>query len=272
MERMLPLTVRSMEEAAHFAKSRLNVELFSAQFNEDRKAVPFGWKKTTNLERSMHDKDGLPRLKKLPFIGDILKRLYESTDADFLVYTNADIILTKEFYVHVEALLKKGHDALIINRRRVPYKSYQLDKLDDVFQAKSKSHPGFDCFVFHRELFPKFITGDICIGIPFIGVSLAHNLFAHAQNLLFLDKAFLTYHVGMDVLVKHQPDYYWHNRNQFFKLVKPALWNQWDTRKFPYGKDHFLRRYYKWGMNPSLFIYMNFKLEMKRKFGWFKNG
>jgi hypothetical protein len=151
----------------------------------------------------------------------------------------------------------------MINRRRIPYGEFGIEDLTKLYLIKGKSHPGFDCFVFKREIFPQFFLDEICIGTPFVEAALAHNLFAFSKNFKLYDQEFLTFHLGMEVMKKHDPEYYWHNRNIFFKKIKPQLWDFWHTRNFPHGNTNFFYRYWRWGTTPSLFFYMNFKIELR---------
>ena len=107
--------------------------------------------------------------RKLPLIQEVLSRAEENVEGDFLVYTNLDIILTPHFYSSVVYYLNQGHDALVINRQRVSQALENIEDLPAVFAEKGMIHPGFDCFVFKRDLLEKIDMGNICLGIPFIG-------------------------------------------------------------------------------------------------------
>ena len=67
-------------------------------FKEDDAMVPDYFKKTAFLERSVADMAKFEKQKKLPLISDILANLFNATDADYLIYTNNDIILQPFFY------------------------------------------------------------------------------------------------------------------------------------------------------------------------------
>jgi len=45
--------------------------------------------------------------KKLPYIKEIITKLYFESKADYFIYTNADIGLSKNFYEEVYKLIKK---------------------------------------------------------------------------------------------------------------------------------------------------------------------
>ena len=261
-----PITFESMRFAAEKVHEMVEVELLSTQYPEDLEIIPDYFKKLENLNRSVLDVGSFSRKRKLPLIADIIDILYRSTDAEVLVYTNVDIGLMPGFYEFVKEQIDRGLDAFIINRRRIPEIYKEPGELNSIYQDKGKSHPGFDCFVFKRELVPKFQFGDICLGVPFIGVSFAHNLFCFAENFKLFDKEHLTFHIGMIVMAPRDKEYYWHNRREFNRIKKSYWWDKFDVRKFPYADLPFPIRYIKWGLNPSLFIFMNFKLELRKLF------
>jgi len=86
-----PITFQTMVEAKRYAAPRVPVELFTAQFAEDRGLAPAEFVATPDLDRSIRDCGDFKQSKKLPLIKDILDRLYEATAAEHLIYTNVDI-------------------------------------------------------------------------------------------------------------------------------------------------------------------------------------
>jgi len=246
------------------ANCNLDVELYTAQYKGDDESTPEGFIKTPDLIYSFNDVSEKKGTRKLPLISEIIERLFEASQADFLIYSNMDIILGKDFYPHVNEIIERGYDSIIINRRRLPY-SFINSSLDEICSQEGRKHPGFDCFIFHRSIYPKMILGNIVLS-TFIGVTLAHNLFCFSKKFLLLDNERLTFHLGMKVVNRNEPLYYWFNRSEFFGNIKKQLWKDFDISKFPYYNLPIWKRYMKWGLNPSLFVYMNFKLEMRRLF------
>jgi len=259
-----PITLESMRVAKESAQANAEINLYSAHYSEDDGAVPPFFKKTQRLTKTVTDLKTFKKPKKLPLIAEILQNLYDSTDADYLIYTNNDIILLPHFYDTVYSIIEKGYDAFIINRRRISDIYEKVEELPLIYAETGKKHPGFDCFVFKREIFPKMHLQNICIGVPFIGVTLAHNLFCFAQKFKLFDNLHVTTHLGMDVMAPRN-EYYWHNRKAFNENKK-KLHPHFDITKFPYAEKSFFCRYYKWGTNPSLFTFMNFKMEVRRLF------
>ena len=265
-----PITLESMRVARDLAPDEVEVKLYSAHYKEDEASVPDYFNKTSFLEKSVLDFGKFEKQKKLPLINDILTHLYNTSDADYFIYTNNDIILQPSFYDSVKQIIDKGYDAFIINRRRIHSGFTKVEDLPLIYAEKGKKHPGFDCFVFKRDIFPRMQLGNICIGVPFIEVTMAHNLFCFARQFKLFDNLHLTIHIGMDVM-RPRDDYYWYNRGEFdriIKILKPHI----DIRKFPYAEFPFFKRYIKWGLNPSLFVFMNMRLELVNLLKAIKRG
>lgn len=249
--------------AKKYAVGSCEIKLYTTQYEEDKEIIPEGFEVLENLSRSVLDINQNLKGKKLPLIADILKVLQENSTADYFIYTNADIGLMPFFYSYVLGKINEGHDAIVINRRRLLSNYTKVEQLPEIYADLGASHPGFDCFVFKRELLQNFVLGDICVGISFIGVALAHNVFALAENPLFVPDQHLTFHIGVDVLVPRKNDFYKHNRAEFFKKVQPALRNYYSLRKFPYAALPMHKRALKWILNPSLFSRNYVDLESK---------
>lgn len=257
------ITISSMLAAQKQAINVAEINLFTTQFEYDKVFIPQGFIQLSSLTRSVNDVATNLNEKQLPLIADILEKLKETPDADYYIYTNTDIALMPFFYEAVHQYVLSGHDAVVINRRRISEKYTSVNKLPFMYADLGKSHPGFDCFIFKKELLQKFIFGNICVGIPFIEVSFIHNIVAFATNPLFVADAHLTFHLGMQVMPKRNTDYYWHNRNEFFKKVFPELKPYLSLGKFPYATLPFYKRALKWALNPSLFTRNYMELQGK---------
>lgn len=257
-----PITFASILAACKYVEN--SPELLALIFPEDEEIVPLQFKVQPLPNQSIRDLVYVEKTAKLPLLKDILLTAYNATDAEYVIYTNVDIAVQRNFYEFVYEKIASGLDGFIINRRRIPAGNFMPDDLEELYPIKGKPHPGFDCFVFKRELIPLMELGNICIGIPFVEATLAHNLFALCQHFQLFDKEFLTFHLGMEIFKKRDKTLYWHNRHEFFKEIKPALWNKFDIKKFPYFNHGFPMRYLKWGLNPALFTLMNLKLDLRR--------
>jgi len=273
LHRVQPLVFRSIQ-VAQGQSTEVNVSLLAVCYPEDEKIVPAYFTLMPFLNRSIVNIEGIKATKKLPFIKDILEALAANTTAEYLIYTNADIILQPYFYQAAAAYIQQGHDALIINRRRIAPIFDHVEQLPQIWAAIGNPHPGYDCFVFRRTLLDKFVLGDIILGTPFIEATIAHNIFAHSQKYLLLDHHHLTAHLGMEVMPKRTEELYWHNRNEFFKTVLPALKPFLTEQKLPYANDSFIGKQLRRALNPAIFTSLSVELEGKskiEKLKWYLN-
>ncbi len=242
----------------------MEVELLSAHFEEDASVAPPAFRSTKALDRSVLSRHAFQKPIRLPLISDILQRLYEESDAAYLIYSNVDIGLYPGFYIRVHELINEGYDAFIINRRRLEAIYTAPEQLAAIYSDEGKSHPGFDCFVFHRSLFPKLKLEGICIGVPFIEIAFSQNLFALAKRFTLIEHEHLTFHVGMEIFKKRAPkEYVRYNQTQFWNLV-PHLSADMDLNKFPYAHNRWPVRWIRWGLHPCIPIRLVMKLEWQR--------
>ena len=151
-------------------------------------------------------------------IKDILDSLYQCSDADYFIYTNVDIILQPSFYLTVMKYIELGIDALVINRRTITPNYTSVRELPLMYSEIGYPHPGFDCFVFRRFIYPYYYLGTACIGVKYIGRILLLNLIAHSQRFQLFKNAHLTFHLGDDRSWNQAQysDYTEHNQQQFF--------------------------------------------------------
>ena len=227
-----PITFASILNAKKQSKNSAQISLYTTQFEEDRSIIPSEFTQLSNLERSVLDKNEKLNGKKLPLISDILSKLQEGEPCEYIIFTNMDIALMPHFYDSVFAYLEKGHDALVINRRRLSHTYSKIEELPLMYADLGKSHPGFDCFVFKTVLLKKFILDDICVGISFLEATMVHNIFSFAENPLFIPDGHFTFHIGMDVLVARDNAFYQHNRRCFFDKIQPQLKPYFELKKF----------------------------------------
>ena len=204
------------------------------------------------LEKSILDIGDFNNKKAFPLLKDVLQSAYDNTDADYIIYSNADIGIFPQFYSALEEYIKSGHDAIVINRRRIKSTLNKVEDLDSIYTELGKSHIGFDMFIFKRALFPKFILNNTCIGIPFVGNDLFYNLFCFAEKPVLFNDKHLTFHIGMELLKDWgSAELKKHNYKEFRKTTK-ALMPHMDITKFPGAELNFFKRHFKWLMNPTL--------------------
>lgn len=258
------VTIASMIQARLASENPENITLISAHTSIDRIMVPDGFHATKDLDRDVTDMGTFERRMRLPILKDILDRAYSESDAEYIIYSNVDIGVQPNFYDAVSSFIRQGHDAFMINRRRIPEKYSSAKELDLMLKEKGKKHPGFDCFVFKRELYPKFSLAEVCIGVPFVEITLSQNLFCFAKNPKVFTEEHLTFHIGMEIFKGRAPkEYFEYNRRQFWKAMMD-IWPLLDTRKWAYGKSWFPLRMIYWGLHPCFPIRLALLLEPRR--------
>ncbi len=244
------VTLESMRVAKGFAAGKVEVELIATTFPEDAAVVPADFKGCNQLTDSVLQHGHFSRQRKLPLIREILANALGCSSAPYMVYTNMDIALMPQFYVAVDALLKQGHDALLINRRGIATDYNGVEDLPLMYSDYGKPHPGFDCFVLKRSLVQQLLLENICIGVPFLEVCLVHNMIAYAEKLKLVDDLHLTFHLGMEVMPPVDEDYYRFNREEYERKIYPKLKPLLEIGKFPYATLPFYKRMMKWALNP----------------------
>lgn len=244
-------TFTSLLKAKKYTPDDIRVDLHVVQLPGGRPAAPAGFVINPGLSRSVNDVAKFRQPRKLPLLKDILDSLYNSTQAEYLVYTNLDICVMPFFYETINEYAKKGHDAFIINRRRIPH-SFINEKPELSYAEVGRAHPGYDAFVIAREVYSKFVLKDTCIGAPYAGSDLFYNIFCFAKKpALFTDKH-LTYHIGMELYKEWAgKEYEKHNYAEWMKVLK-ELEPHLGIAKFPGANLGFFKRHFKWLMNPTL--------------------
>jgi hypothetical protein len=217
-----PITFETMKIAREFAEGTTDVTLLAAQYHdEDRIPLPGCFVRVPDLKRSLADVKAFKEKRKLALIKDILDTLYENSKADYLIYTNVDIALQPYFYQAVSKIIQQGFDAFVINRRSIPDRYSSLSDIPLMYGAIGKKHPGFDCFVFRRELYKELELGQICIGTTKIGVTIITNLICKAKKFKLFEYLHLTFHIG-EVREWEQPqfnEYVEHNETQALNIM-----------------------------------------------------
>jgi hypothetical protein len=244
-------TLNSIAKAKQYAQTEGIVVENIASFSKNNFCdLPACFTLTKPLNRTSDD--FLKTNKSVPFFNDILNKLYDNSEGDFLIYTNIDICLMPNFYTSVNAMIDSGHDAIIINRRVIPKTHLKHNQLERMYADLGKVHTGYDTFIFKKELLKKFILKDICIGVPPVGNDLFYNLFVYANNPVLETNMHLTFHIGEDLIKPWADESLLNfNQNQFKQLLKeiaPLML----IEKFPGANKGFIKRHFKWLMNPTV--------------------
>jgi hypothetical protein len=217
-----PITFATMRMARDFSKNRMDVELYAVQYgDEERIPLPESFMRTCDLTRSVGDVANFRKKKKLALIKDILGVLFESSNAEYLIYSNVDIALQPYFYQVVEKIIKQGHDAFIVNRRTIPGHYKIMEDIPLMFAETGEKHPGWDCFIFPRNLYPKFQLGNACIGTDWIGRMMITNMAPLAKRFKVFKNLQMTFHIGDERVWRSAEisDYGEHNKMECYKTL-----------------------------------------------------
>lgn len=224
-----PITFETLRRARETAAGAVMVRQYVVKLHDETPPLPNDFSRLPDIPRTVCDLHTFTHRRSLPLIRDILDRLYHAaTDAEYLVYTNVDIALQPHFYLAVNDLLAQGHDALIINRRTIDKRFSQIAELPQMYAAEGAPHPGYDCFVFRRDVYPQYQLGNICLGMYGVGAALGLNLVWHATRFKEFTDLHLTFHIGDDKLWKSSEfqDYWQHNSSEL-----RLLWSLYQNRQ-----------------------------------------
>ena len=169
-----PITFESMHKAQlHAQKFNININLYSINYPEDEEIIPKYFSKLPNLNKStLTEFPEISGKRKLPIIQEMFDSILENSDADFIIFTNSDIGVQREFYEKVFGLITKHKlKSFIINRRdSIPkFKSERrLTKKDLalIYKEKGTKHPGKDCFIVSREILKEINMELMFTGFP----------------------------------------------------------------------------------------------------------
>ncbi len=223
-----PIVWQTIRIAKQFAedlmKGDFQVDLYATIYPDDQEILPAGFTKTwKDLERSVLDLGKKFKIERdLPLVRDILNNLYEASDADYFIQTNSDICLMPQFYLAVNKLIDRGHDAFIINRRVIPGEYKDIEDIPIMYAEIGSPHGGCDCFVFPRKIYPAYRIGNVCMGIPWQETTLATSMAFYAERCKMFTEAHLTFHIGDPRIWRSADylDYRVHNTNEFAKVLK----------------------------------------------------
>ncbi|CAN5146996.1 hypothetical protein BH09BAC5_BH09BAC5_25250 [soil metagenome] len=256
-------TLLSVKESRKRNKVDVNVELIGVAFPEVTNELKSEFDKTAELSRNVSDLHNFSAPRKLPLIHDILTEGIKLSSGEYIIFTNTDIALMPDFYNVIAFYIEKGHDALVINRRIIP-KKLQNAPLEVMQAHAGYLHTGYDCFIFRKSLFPKFISSGVCIGIPPAGNDIFYNIFTFAENPLLLAERHLTFHLGIELVKKWgSKEFLKYNYNEFSKLLK-QLEPQIDIAKFPGAELSFFKRHFRWLMNPTFSYPLMFRRDFAK--------
>lgn len=216
-----PITIETMLRAKIFTPPEVTVGLYTIQYVDEAPiSLPADFKSLPGLVRSVAHIKSFQQPRKLALIIDLLEPLYQHSEADYLIYTNVDIALQPHFYQFVAHIIQQGYDAFVINRRTITETYTTIPAIPFMYAQIGEAHKGYDCFVFKRQLYPRFVLGHICIGTAWIGRALLANMVTHAEKFREFRHEHLTFHIG-DPCSWRDPaynDYFSHNQEEYHSI------------------------------------------------------
>ncbi len=187
------ITFESMKVAKELAKGVVEVDQFSAVFPEDELNQSLNFSKVIYLNHSSLDIDGFQFGMKLALIGETLDKLYENTNAEYLIYTDIRIALQPKFYLQIRKIIENGNDAFVVSNRLISKKYNSFDQFPLMLKARGKKQQEYDCFVYKRVHYKKFILGNSCIGHRWVSQLIIANLMAFADNFSYFENLNITF-------------------------------------------------------------------------------
>ena len=233
-----PVTFETIRVAHEFAKNDVDLQLYAVQYHdEDRIPIPDCIKRLPDLKRSVADVKKFKHKRKLALIKDILDRLYDASYSGYLIYTNVDIALQSYFYKTVSRIIQQGYDAFVINRRTISKTHKFVNEIPLMYSELGEKHKGWDCFVFRRDLYPRFKLGTACIGTGWIGRVMISNMSCFSKKFEIFKDLHATFHIGNDRVWRseHLNEYLEHNKNECKKILLEfeEKYGPFDRNKFP---------------------------------------
>ena len=215
-----PITFKSMHNAQLEAQKKgIDVKLYAINYPEDDEIIPEYFIKLPHLKKStMSEFPKISGMRKLPIIQEMFDSILQNSDADYIIFTNSDIGVQKNFYIKVNEFIHKDNlKSFIINRRdnisKFKDKKRLTEKdLDIIYKESGQLHPGKDCFIMHRKILEKINMNLMFTGYPPWGYTL-HNCMKKIDKKTHLyTNKYLTFHLGCD--------------RTWQKKVKGELWSK----------------------------------------------
>ena len=110
---------------------------------------------------------------------------------------------------------------------------------------------------------PSSNWAGVCVGIPFVEMLFCAEPLLLRSTLRAVDDEVLTYHVGMEIFRKRDPEYLSFNKAEFWKAIRVML-PHLDSRRFPWGHRNVCYRLVRWGLHPAIPIRLALMLEPRR--------
>ena len=190
-----PLAFESLKIAKKFSEDRIEVNQLAIFFEEDENIVPDHFIKFPTLKRFYNVNNNTN--KKFPFIKDVLDVAYNNSgENDFIIHSETDIILLPYFYDAILNMINNGFDSIIVNNRSVFNDSGSSPNLYNIWSEVGEPNIGWDCFIFKKKIYEKFLIGDALVGVNSIGKVLYINMRYFSEKFIEVKDSQLTNHLG----------------------------------------------------------------------------
>lgn len=210
------ITYASLRIAADEAAKRgIQVEVNAVVLPGDEIAIKSPAKLAGYLSRTVQDIHPMTPKRPFPLIADILLTGAESSNCDYLIFTNMDIAVQPGFYVQLQEIIEQRFESgtpFTVYRRNISSHYNRIDQLPEMYRQAGQIAYGYDCFVFPASYVSQLDLGNCCIGAAHFDYLLFIMLDAvsgfRAQRINDLP---LTFHIGNDIAWSSQINYIEHN-------------------------------------------------------------
>jgi len=213
-------TIKSAREAA--ALQGIEVELVAVCFEADVSWVDPAFKTAILPDRTVLNFGTFKKPRPIPLLRDIIETGAKAGSKTFMIYSNIDIAVQRNFYVRLAEMIDKGraNRGIVINRRTVmgPYSS--LSEIEQMYADPGIQHPGYDCWTFPRNWSELMRFGNVCVGNFWFDLLMLANMdLLGRHGMIIFKNQHLTFHIGDDVGWDIRSDYSEHNRAEAIKAV-----------------------------------------------------
>lgn len=206
------------------AKRGIRVEVNAVVLPGDEIAIKSPAKLAGYLNRTVQDVHPMAPKRPFPLIADILLTGAESSNCDYLIFTNMDIAVQPSFYVQLQEIIEQRFESgtpFTVYRRNISSHYNRIEQLPEMHRQAGQIAYGYDCFVFPASYVSQLDLGNCCIGaahfdyLLFIMLDAVSGFRARRVNDLPL-----TFHIGNDIAWSSQIDYIEHNLTESLAAIQ----------------------------------------------------
>lgn len=219
------ITYESLRVAVDRAQQNgLRVEVKAVVLPGDEVAIKAPATLAGHLSRTIQDIRPLRPKRLYPMIADILRIGADSSNCDYLIFTNMDIAVQPDFYLQLHDVIENRFEPgtpFTVYRRNIPNHYNNIEQLPEMYREPGQIAYGYDCFVFPRPFAAELDLGNCCIGAAHFDYLLFIALDAvsgfHVERVNDLP---LTFHIGNDIAWSSQIDYIEHNLDESLRAIR----------------------------------------------------